>query len=168
MRIWVYNPHTGGKSIPPAVQTRTERRILDYAAKHHAGKFTRIDVRFRGALCYIDVYTEPVACRGEVPPGRDAGTVDRAAPKYAHTSLPDSILRERRPLEFRLVYLRPREVRTQLLDHRRRSRHTRRSLRDVSPVLLTMYQAFRDEWNRQLPLAKLCFQSGQTMGEGTN
>jgi hypothetical protein len=57
MRIWVYNPHTGGKSIPPAVKARTERRILDYAAKHHSGKFTRIDVRFHGALCYIDAYT---------------------------------------------------------------------------------------------------------------
>lgn len=57
--MWVYNPHTGGKKIPPAVQERTERRILDYANRHFAGKFTRIDVRFRGALCYIDAYTEP-------------------------------------------------------------------------------------------------------------
>ena len=68
MRIWVYNPHTGGKSIPPAVKARTERRILDYAAKHHSGKFTRIDVRFHGALCYIDAYTEPDLPRGIAPP----------------------------------------------------------------------------------------------------
>jgi hypothetical protein len=40
-------------------QSATERRILEYAGKHFAGKFTRIDLRFRGALCYIDVYTEP-------------------------------------------------------------------------------------------------------------
>jgi hypothetical protein len=46
-------------SIPAAVKVRTERRILDYAAKHYPGKFIRVDVRFRGALCYIDVYTEP-------------------------------------------------------------------------------------------------------------
>jgi hypothetical protein len=65
MRMWVYNPHTGGKSIPPDVKARTERRILDYANKHFAGKFIRIDVRFRGALCYIDAYTEP-----GVPPAR--------------------------------------------------------------------------------------------------
>jgi|SRR6516162_5577434 len=57
MPMWVYNPHTGGKSIPPAVRARTQRRILDYADQHYAGKFTRIDVRFRGALCYIDAYT---------------------------------------------------------------------------------------------------------------
>jgi len=65
MRMWVYSPHTGGKRIPPAVKERTERRILKYADKHFAGKFIRVGVRFRGALCYIDVYTEP----GE-PPGR--------------------------------------------------------------------------------------------------
>ena len=59
MSIWVYSPHTGGKNIPPAVRANTERRILDYADKHYKGKFTRIDVRFRGALCYIDAYTEP-------------------------------------------------------------------------------------------------------------
>ena len=68
MRTWVYNPHTGGKSIPPGVQARTERRILDYAAKHYPGRFSRIDVRFRGALCYIDVYSEPAMPRGSAPP----------------------------------------------------------------------------------------------------
>jgi hypothetical protein len=59
MRMWVYNPHTGGKSVPFDVKARTEQRILKYAARHYPGKFIRIDVRFRGALSYIDVYTEP-------------------------------------------------------------------------------------------------------------
>ena len=36
--------------------------------KHYSGKFSRIDVRFRGALCYIDVYTEPDLPRGIAPP----------------------------------------------------------------------------------------------------
>jgi hypothetical protein len=53
-----HNGHTGAKVVPWAVRLRTERRILDYAAKHCAGKFARVEVRFRGALCYIDVYTE--------------------------------------------------------------------------------------------------------------
>ncbi len=68
MRTWVYNPQTGGKSIPLDVKLRTERRILDYAAKHYPGQFTRIDVRFRGALCYIDAYTEPGLPPGTAPP----------------------------------------------------------------------------------------------------
>src|SRR6516225_9994867 len=83
------------------------------------------------------------------------GGRDRHAPPRYQTPPPNFATEPRRPLELRLVYLRPREVRTQLLDHRRRSRHARRSLRDVSPLLrdvspllLTLYQAFRDEWNR--------------------
>src|SRR5579863_3146885 len=67
MAIWVYNPHTGGKCIPPGVKMRIQQRILDYANKHYAGKFTRIDVRFRGALCYIDAYTEPDVPDGWTP-----------------------------------------------------------------------------------------------------
>lgn len=58
-RVWVYSPHTGGVKIPAAVRERTERRIRAYAEAHHAGKFTRLDIRFRGALCYIDAYREP-------------------------------------------------------------------------------------------------------------
>src|ERR1041385_5461374 len=59
MRTWVYDPHSGGVKIPPAVRARTEQRIWKYAETHYAGKFVRLDVRFRGALCYIDAYTEP-------------------------------------------------------------------------------------------------------------
>ena len=68
MAMWVYDPHSGGVNIPPAVRARTERRIHNYADKHYAGKFTQVDVRFRGALCYIDVYTEPDETTGRVLP----------------------------------------------------------------------------------------------------
>jgi len=59
MRGWVYDPHSGGVKIPKPVQERTRQRILAHAEKNYAGKFNRIDVRFRGALCYIDAYVEP-------------------------------------------------------------------------------------------------------------
>ena len=58
-RVWVYNPHTGGVKIPAAVRMRTEQRIRAYAAARYAGKFAQLDIRFRGALCYIDAFTEP-------------------------------------------------------------------------------------------------------------
>ncbi len=58
-RMWVYDPQSGGKSIPDAVKPRIRKRILDYVDKHYSGKFNRIDVRFRGKFCYIDAYTEP-------------------------------------------------------------------------------------------------------------
>jgi hypothetical protein len=56
---WVFDPNSGGKKIPPAVQQRTEQRIRRYAEAHFAGKYTRLDIRFRGQFCYIDAYTEP-------------------------------------------------------------------------------------------------------------
>ena len=61
MRAWVYDPHSGGVKIPAPVRQRTERRIRSHAEAHYAGKFTRLDIRFRGPLCYIDAYTEPEA-----------------------------------------------------------------------------------------------------------
>jgi hypothetical protein len=59
MRGWVFDPHSGGVKIPERVRQRTTERIQKYAAEHYAGKYTRLDIRFRGALCYIDAYTEP-------------------------------------------------------------------------------------------------------------
>lgn len=59
MGPWFYNPHVGGVPIPPAVRLRTERRIRAYAEAHYRGKWSRLDIRFRGALCYIDAYVEP-------------------------------------------------------------------------------------------------------------
>ncbi|NQU63070.1 MAG: hypothetical protein HQ517_02135 [SAR324 cluster bacterium] len=58
-KIWVYDPHSGGVKIPETVRISTRKRILEYASKHYSGKHIRIDVRFRGQLCYIDAYTEP-------------------------------------------------------------------------------------------------------------
>jgi len=66
-KAWVYDPHSGGVKIPDSVKTSTRNRILEYAEKHYAGTYTKIDVRFRGQLCYIDAYTEPY-----VPPNFDA------------------------------------------------------------------------------------------------
>ena len=60
MHVWVYDPHSGGVKIPAAVKQSTERRIRSYAEVQYAGKFTRLGIRFHGAFCYIDAYTEPV------------------------------------------------------------------------------------------------------------
>lgn len=65
-RRWVRDPHSGGVKIPEAVRQRVEQRIKAYANAHYAGKFNRIDVRFRGSLCYIDAYLEPPEPSGEL------------------------------------------------------------------------------------------------------
>jgi hypothetical protein len=58
-RTWVYDPHSGGRTIPAAVREKTARRIGAHAQKHYSGRYARLDVRFRGALCYIDAFVEP-------------------------------------------------------------------------------------------------------------
>ena len=58
-RIWVYTPHLGGRSIPEAVRARTERRIREHGRKRYSGRYSRLGVRFKGALCYIDAFIEP-------------------------------------------------------------------------------------------------------------
>jgi hypothetical protein len=57
-RIWVYTPHLGGRSIPAGVRERTERRIREHGRRRYAGRYTRLGVRFKGALCYIDAFIE--------------------------------------------------------------------------------------------------------------
>jgi hypothetical protein len=58
-REWVFTPDRGGKHIPAVVQRRTEERIRCYAEDHYSGRYTRLDIRFRGQFCYIDAYAEP-------------------------------------------------------------------------------------------------------------
>jgi len=62
---WVFAPNSGGKTIPDTVKRRTEERIRRYAEQHYAGRYTRLDIRFRAQFCYIDAYTEPTP----PPPG---------------------------------------------------------------------------------------------------
>lgn len=58
-RGWTLDPHAGGVPISDAVKEATKRRLLAHAEKHYAGRYARLDIRFRGALCYIDAFTEP-------------------------------------------------------------------------------------------------------------
>jgi hypothetical protein len=58
-RMWVFDPQSGGTVIPDAVKPKVRERILNYAEKHYAGRYNRIEVRFRGKFCYIDAYLEP-------------------------------------------------------------------------------------------------------------
>ncbi len=66
---WVFDPHSGGTKIPQDLHAIIRQRIEQYAAEHHAGKYLRIDVRFRGPCCYIDAYREPDLSPNWPPPG---------------------------------------------------------------------------------------------------
>ena len=67
-KMWVRDPDAGGIPIPPAVRRKTEEQIRRSAEQHFAGKYTRLEIRFRGVFCYIDAYTEPVLTPGWPPP----------------------------------------------------------------------------------------------------
>lgn len=58
-KIWVFNPDVGGIKIPDSVKHDVEKRIKSVAEKHFKGKYTRLDIRFKGQFCYIDAYQEP-------------------------------------------------------------------------------------------------------------
>jgi hypothetical protein len=65
---WVFDPGSGGVKIPKAVKVHTEQRLREYAAEHLAGRFTRLEIRFKGQFCYIDAYTEPAVPENWPPP----------------------------------------------------------------------------------------------------
>ena len=58
-KIWMKHPHSGGVKIPQDVQYRIRKRIEEYAAKNYAGRYKRLDIRFKGVFCYIDAYQKP-------------------------------------------------------------------------------------------------------------
>jgi hypothetical protein len=65
---WVFDPNSGGVKIPEAVKRRTEERIRRYADARFAGRYTRLDIRFRRQFCYIDAYQESEPLGTEWPP----------------------------------------------------------------------------------------------------
>ncbi len=58
-KIWIFDPDSGGIKIPDSVKHDIERRINNIAEQHFKGKYTRLDIRFKGQFCYIDAFQEP-------------------------------------------------------------------------------------------------------------
>ena len=56
---WVYDPNRGGRAIPDAVRRRLEARLQSHAERRFGGRYRRLEVRFRGQFCYLDLYVEP-------------------------------------------------------------------------------------------------------------
>ncbi|MEA2078949.1 MAG: hypothetical protein U9P00_03675 [Pseudomonadota bacterium] len=77
MRVWVKDPHSGGVKIPERIKELVKMRILTYAETHYAGKYTRIDIRFKRCFCYIDAYQEPV-----VPDDYDPSLLNETREEY--------------------------------------------------------------------------------------
>jgi len=52
-RQWVFNPHAGGVKISSLRKAEIENRIKRYANEKLKTKCDGVEVRFRGALCYV-------------------------------------------------------------------------------------------------------------------
>lgn len=58
-KVWMRGLDAGSVKIPPPVRDRITERIMQYAEMQYGGRFSRLDIRYRGAFCYIDAYVEP-------------------------------------------------------------------------------------------------------------
>ncbi|MCX9012798.1 MAG: hypothetical protein OIN66_16980 [Candidatus Methanoperedens sp.] len=58
-KVWVFDPDSGGIKIPDSVKNDVERRINNISQQHFKGKYTHLDIRFKGQFCYIDAFQEP-------------------------------------------------------------------------------------------------------------
>lgn len=67
-KMRMFNPNRGGKKVPELVRFSTEHRIRRYAEENFAGRYTRLEIRFRGQFCYVDAYREPNALDEAWPP----------------------------------------------------------------------------------------------------
>jgi hypothetical protein len=59
MKTWIFNPNMGRVKINPAKQSEARQRIERHTASNYSGQYIRLEIRFRGALCYVDAFTEP-------------------------------------------------------------------------------------------------------------
>jgi hypothetical protein len=64
---WYFDPGSGEKKIPEGVKHDIVKRIEDVAEKHFKGKYTLLDIRFKGQFCYIYAYEEPEVNEGWPP-----------------------------------------------------------------------------------------------------
>jgi len=56
---WQRDPDSGGVKINDSVKSQVKQRIITFAEAHLAGRYTKLDIRFRDKFCYVDAYTEP-------------------------------------------------------------------------------------------------------------
>ena len=57
---WQRDPDSGGVKINDSVKHEVKQRIIKFAETNLAGRYTKLDIRFRDKFCYVDAYTEPL------------------------------------------------------------------------------------------------------------
>ena len=83
-RQWIFDPERGGSTIPAQKRVLVAERIEKYAQKHYAGQFTNLNIRLRGALCYIDAYTASISPLGKRGTKAKQHQVAKGPPELVH------------------------------------------------------------------------------------
>lgn len=83
---WALGPPRGGVSIPDSKRASVRQRLTAFAEERFPGQFREFDVRFRGALCYVDAYVEPELPDGW-PPADHGETRDEMIARLRATPL---------------------------------------------------------------------------------
>jgi hypothetical protein len=55
-RQWVFDPHSGGVKLSQSRKIEVEIRINRYFNRNFMDKCDSVQVRFRGALCYVTAF----------------------------------------------------------------------------------------------------------------
>lgn len=71
LKVWQFNPHAGGRSIPESVRRATTAGIIEHGNRHFAGRYAEIVIRYRAQLCYVDANLEPAP-----PPAAGSNTLE--------------------------------------------------------------------------------------------
>ena len=59
LKVWQFNPHAGGRSIPESVRRATTAGIIEHGNRYFAGRYAEIVTRYRAQFCYVDANLEP-------------------------------------------------------------------------------------------------------------
>jgi hypothetical protein len=85
-KVWVLSPHSGGNTIPEKQKPLIRKRILAHAEANYAGKYSSIDIKFKGVFGYIDAYIEPQVNKKH--PATDFGeTREQYSERLRHTPI---------------------------------------------------------------------------------
>jgi hypothetical protein len=66
-RYRAFSPDSGGNKIPETVKFDVKTRIERVAEENFKGKYSHLDIRFRGQFCYIDAFCVPKVAKNWPP-----------------------------------------------------------------------------------------------------
>jgi hypothetical protein len=58
MKVWMYDPNSGGKKIPPTMHDEICKQVQKYACARTWYPKIQLKVRFKNQFCYIDTISE--------------------------------------------------------------------------------------------------------------